>query len=293
MANSPLLLGPPGGIWSGYTGGVEWRRQMSPPLPTISVVTPSFNQGRFIAATLRSVLSQTHPPAEYFVMDGGSTDQTVDVLKTFSHSLHWVSEKDNGQADAIDRGFRKSTGDILAWLNSDDRYAHDRVLQRVAELFAANPDADVLYADGQFVDTDGKPFRLSRGNPVQHPKDLLILPAGFALQPSVFFRRSLYLDSGGIDPRFFGAFDYDLWLRLFAIARRVLYVPEVWSHATCHPDAKSIHAMPRLIRELTQIKRQNAPKVGLNVAEMVKMKVNIWGLWAYYAAVRTGLRRAV
>lgn len=266
---------------------------MSSGLPTISVVTPSFNQGRFIGATVRSVLGQTYRPVEYFVMDGGSSDETVQVLKGSGEGVRWLSEKDKGQADAIDRGFRKCTGDVVAWLNSDDRYAHEKVLERVAGVFASDPEVDVVYGDGEFIDVDGKAFRVSRGNRVAAARELLVLPAGFALQPSVFFRRSVYLACGGIDGRFFGAFDYDLWLRMFAKARRVVYVPEVWSQATCHADAKSVKGMGRLIRELVEIKRRNAATMGLTISERLRMRVNIMGLWAYYAAVRTGLRRAV
>jgi glycosyltransferase involved in cell wall biosynthesis len=266
---------------------------MPQPPPTISIVTPSFNQGRFIEATLASVLAQSHPPLEYVVMDGGSTDETVSILQRHSDRVRWTSAKDDGQADAIDRGFRGCTGDVVAWLNSDDRYPHADVLKRVAAAFASDPAIDIVYGDGRLVDTAGRLFRLSRASAIDDPKRLLILPAGFALQPSVFFRRQLYLDVGGIDGRFFGAFDYDLWLRLFAGARRTVYLPEVLSHATCHPDAKSIKAMGRLIRELVRIKRDRAREMNLSVGERLHMHLHVAGLYAYYAAVRTGLRRAV
>lgn len=226
-------------------------------------------------------------------MDGGSTDETIAILKKYSDRLQWVSEKDKGQADAIDRGFRQCTGDIISWLNSDDRFANENVLKRVAEAFAADATVDIVYGDGELIDLDGHSFRQSRGAAVKQAKELLILPAGFALQPAIFFRRQLYLDAGGIDGRFFGAFDYDLWLRMFAKARRVTYLPEVLAQATCHPDAKSVKGMWRLIGELVEIKRKNERPFALTWLERIRMRINVLGLYAYYVAVRTGLRRAV
>lgn len=181
-------------------------------LPRIAVVTPSYNTGRHIGAAVRSVLDQDYRNFDYMVMDGGSTDQTVDVLRGFGDRLRWVSQKDNGQADAIDKGFAQTGGEILSWLNSDDTYAPG-AFRAVAEFFAANPDVDVVYGDADYTDAQGRfiapcvhvePFNRRR----------LLLYSDFIVQPATFFRRSAYEAVGGVDPNIHWAMDYDLWLKM-------------------------------------------------------------------------------
>src|SRR5665213_2075693 len=123
-------------------------------LPTLAVVTPSYNTGRYIGPAIESVLAQDYPH-EYIVMDGGSTDQTVEVLKGFGDRLKWVSQKDGGQSDAINQGFARTPGDILGWLNSDDTY-EPGAFGAVAEFFAANPDVGLVYGDANYIDAAGK-----------------------------------------------------------------------------------------------------------------------------------------
>src|SRR5579863_1108985 len=115
-------------------------------LPSIAVVTPSFNTGRYIGAAIRSVLDQNYPNLDYLIMDGGSTDQSIGIVREFGGRIRWVSQKDNGQADAIRRGFQQTSGDILAWLNSDDVFCPN-AFDAVAAFFQHNPDIDVVYGD--------------------------------------------------------------------------------------------------------------------------------------------------
>src|SRR5580658_3296860 len=134
--------------------------------PKLSIVTPSFNQAQFIEATLRSVKSQHYPALEHIVVDGASTDSTVEILKRFAampgwEHLRWISEEDRGQSDAINKGFRMATGDIIGWLNSDDRY-RPGCFRAVVEAFKANPDIDILYGDYTWIDETGRILQVRR-----------------------------------------------------------------------------------------------------------------------------------
>jgi len=181
-------------------------------LPRIAVVTPSYNTGRHIGAAVRSVLEQDYPNFDYIVMDGGSTDQTVDVLRGFGERLRWVSQTDAGQADAINKGFARTGGEVLCWLNSDDTYAPG-AFRSVAQFFAANPDVDVVYGDASYTDAQGKVIA-----PCVHVEPYnrhrLFHYSDFIVQPATFFRRSAYEAVGGIDPDIHWAMDYDLWLKM-------------------------------------------------------------------------------
>lgn len=203
--------------------------------PLVTVVTPSYNQGEFIEETIRSVLAQDYPRIEYLVMDGGSTDGTLDVLRRYDRHLTWVSERDRGQADAIHRGFVRSRGEILAWLNADDVYVRAAVSKAVTTL-VAHPSAAMIYGHAEFIDRAGNLL----GQHAQSPWDLdrLINTADDIPQPATFFRRDAYLAVGGLDPDLRYCMDYDLWIRL---GRRypVRQVPDVLARMRLHPDAKT------------------------------------------------------
>ncbi len=135
---------------------------MADPL-TVSVVTPCFNPGKHLAATIQSVLSQDYPHVEYLVMDAGSTDGTLDLLRSFGDRVRWISEPDHGQADAINRGFSRATGQILAWLNADDTYAPGAI-GAAAKFLSEQPGVAMVYGNADFIDADGNligPWRIS------------------------------------------------------------------------------------------------------------------------------------
>lgn len=191
--------------------------------PLVTIVTPSFNTGRFIGDAVRSVLSQDYGNIEYLVMDGGSTDNTVQVLKQFDARVKWVSQKDAGQSDALNKGFARAKGTLFGWLNSDDTYAPGAVSAAVEYLWS-HPEVDAVYGDANFTDARGnliskcvhvEPFREHR----------LLNYTDFIVQPTVFFRRRAFEKVGGVDTSLHWCMDYDLWLKMVAAGLTFAYLP--------------------------------------------------------------------
>lgn len=180
-----------------------------------TVVVPSFNQGRFIDESLHSLLDQDYPSLEIVVVDGGSTDDTVERLKRYGDSISWISEKDKGQSDAIAKGFARAKHEWITWLNSDDVQCN-RALWVVNNVIAASGDVDVVIARGHYMDADGANHRpyptIAAGEGVDVVRELFV--KGYVAQPSVFFRKSAYERVGGIDNTLTFCMDYDLWVRL-------------------------------------------------------------------------------
>jgi glycosyltransferase involved in cell wall biosynthesis len=187
-------------------------------LPKISIITPSYNQGKFIEQTIQSVLSQNYSDLEYIVMDGGSTDNTVEILKKYGGKLKWFSEKDKGQSDAINKGLKMATGDIVTWLNSDDYYLPE-TLKKVGEFFINNAKAQWVTGDYKIVDENGKEiqsFVRSYKNILRSlPFSSTLYIANYINQPSTFWKRSLMNEVGFVNENYHLCMDYDLWLRIY------------------------------------------------------------------------------
>ena len=210
------------------------------PAPTISVVTPSFQQGRFLERTLYSVTSQHYPGTEYIVQDGGSSDGTVDILHRFDHLLSsWRSEPDEGQADALNRAFQRSTGEIMAYLNSDDLMLPG-TLAYVAGHFAAHPEIDAIYGNRILIDEHDQKI----GSWVLPPHDDRVLGlADYVPQETLFWRRSLWDAAGGYcDPSFSYALDWDLLLRMRDAGARFARLPRFLGAFRIHDEQKTTAA---------------------------------------------------
>lgn len=212
---------------------------MSKPL-FFSVITPTLNQGRFIEQTIQSVLRQNYSHFEHIVVDGGSTDGTLEILKRYTH-LRWVSEKDAGQADALNKGIRMTTGEIVAWLNSDDYYPTEKILRHVARAFQSHPETKVVVGDCMAVyeGSDRKDRLYNRDLEFEDMIrywDVRLPPH----QPSVFFHRDLIREFGEFDVSLNRTMDYDFWLRI-SQKHRFFYIPEVLSVYRFHSNSKSGH----------------------------------------------------
>jgi glycosyltransferase involved in cell wall biosynthesis len=226
------------------------------PLPKISIVTPSYNQGDFLEETLRSVLEQDYLNLEYIVMDGGSTDGSVDIIRKYADRLaHWKSAKDEGQAEAIRAGFARATGEILCWLNSDDTMAPG-TLRMVGEFFAAHPDVDLVYGDLNLVDAEGK--RLYTARPLLR-LGILVYENAFIPQQAMFWRRSLYERVGGLDPLLHFAMDFDLVIRFLLAGARVRKLQGILAHYRWHPAAKSSTIRDVLEKEINELLYRHLP----------------------------------
>ncbi len=205
-------------------------------LPTITVVTPSYNQAAYLEQTIRSVLDQQYEALEYIVIDGGSTDGSVDIIRKYSTRLaFWSSEKDRGQADAVNKGWRRATGEVLAFLNSDDYYL-DGTLRRVGEAFSARPDAGVVYGQGQWVTSKGRVLQTtSIVVDAQSMLDGLVSVP----QPAAFVRREVLDRVGMLDEELHFGLDKEFYLR--AIANfPVVVLNEPLAALRLHEQAKSV-----------------------------------------------------
>jgi glycosyltransferase involved in cell wall biosynthesis len=214
-----------------------FRTEPPHPAPTISIVTPSFRQGRFLARTLYSVVSQNYPALEYVVQDGGSTDETLEVLHRYDGVLTaWASEKDSGQACAINRGFCRTTGEIMAWLNSDDLLLPGS-LAYVARYFAEHREVDVVYGHRIMVDENDGQIG-SRILP-RHDDRVLTL-ADFVPQETLFWRRRIWEAAGGrVDPSFGFALDWDLLLRFREAGATIVRLPRLLGAFRVHDEQKT------------------------------------------------------
>jgi glycosyltransferase involved in cell wall biosynthesis len=240
--------------------------------PTISVVTPSFNKGRFIDETIRSVISQEGDfYLEYLIMDGGSTDDSVDIIKKYDRLIRegkwplkcrsieyrWVSEKDKGQSDAINKGFRAAKGDIVAWLNADDTYLPGAI-EKAAAYFTRHPDVIMVYGEGYEIDEKGEVIQRF---PATQPFNLwgLIYVRNYILQPSVFMRRWALLEAGLLDQGLNWCMDWELWIRM-GKKYKVEYIPEFLGTFRMYGDIKTNTGGLKRFRELVRTFRKHGKR---------------------------------
>lgn len=221
----------------------------------ISIVTCSYQQGRYLDATMRSVLEQENANVEYIVMDGGSTDNSVDVIRRHQDRLaYWVSEKDKGQTDALIRGFDKASGDIMGWLCSDDLLLPG-ALELVARYFEEHPEVDAVYGDSLWIDGDGNFIRPKKE--MGFRRLAFLFDHNYISQPSMFWRRSLYEKVGGLDARFNLAMDADLWER-FSQHTKIAHIPAYLSCMRYYPEQKTRAMHGRSLQEYDEIRSRSS-----------------------------------
>jgi GT2 family glycosyltransferase len=221
-----------------------------PSQPLVTIVTPSLNQRQFIEATIRSVLDQDYPAIEYIVMDGGSTDGTLDILRRYEDRLTWSSMPDGGQAEAINRGWRRGRGEVLAWLNSDDIYLPGAVSAAVACL-RAHPQVAGVYGDCDYIDEHGRKIDTHPTTPFDYVTMLETARAPIP-QPATFLRQVAVEAVDYLDTRLTMLLDFDLWIRLGEIAPFV-YLPQQLAGFREHRSSKTIAHQARAAPELLSI----------------------------------------
>ena len=223
-------------------------------IPTISIVTCSFQQAPFLEQAMRSVLEQDYP-LEYIVMDGGSDDGSVDVIRRYARALaHWESRPDGGQTQALVKGFRHCSGDVMGWLCSDDLLLPG-ALQTVGAFFARHPEVSAAYGDALWIDAQGGYLRPKRE--MRFSRFVLMHDHNYIPQPAMFWRRSLYEQVGGLDERFDLAMDADLWERFSAVAP-IVHIPAYLACMRWYPGQKTRSRRADALREDARIRSRDA-----------------------------------
>jgi glycosyltransferase involved in cell wall biosynthesis len=218
--------------------------------PLVTIVTPSFNQAPYLEATIQSVLNQEYNCIEYIIIDGGSTDGSVDIIRKYATRISaWVSELDRGQTDAINKGFARANGEFLAWINSDDTLLPNAVVEAV-DFLRSNPKVGMVYGDTHYIDAGGRVI----GKFPAAQTDLRRLRRGYVHIPqqASFFRKTIWDEVGPLDPDFYFAMDYDLWVRI-ATRASIQYLPSVWANFRLHEDAKTIAADDQCWPEMLKV----------------------------------------
>jgi len=214
-------------------------------IPFVTIVTPSFNQGKFIRETIESVLNQDYPNIEYWVIDGGSTDETIDILKSYGDSINWVSEKDCGQADAVNKGISRAQGSIIGWLNSDDTYLEGSI-SHVVNFMNDHPEADMIYGEGYFIDTNSN--IIDRYNTEKFNRKRLAETC-MICQPTVFLTKEIVNKVGLLDENLDLCMDYELWMKIADIGK-VMYTSKYLATSRMYAENKTLSRRKEVHKEI-------------------------------------------
>ncbi|MBI1257808.1 MAG: glycosyltransferase [Chloroflexi bacterium] len=247
--------------------------------PLVSVIVPSYNQAQYIGATLDSILQQNYAHLECLVMDGGSKDQTVEVLQTYTDPrLTWVSERDKGQPDAINKGLQRSSGEIITYLNSDDLLAPGTIAFAV-DYFAAHPTVDLLYGDGSFVDAHGKRLSPFKGAPFD--LELCVLNGQDLAQPGTFWKRTVTDKIGLFDLGFHYRLDFDYWIRAALAGFHLEYVPGERAAYRLHGESKTISQRAAFVNdwEVILARLYEKPDLPDNLVSLKGEAFNVLDWW--------------
>lgn len=218
-------------------------------LPTISVITPSFNQGQFLGRTLASVRTQSVAALEHIVFDGGSQDDSVSILQSCGETVQWVSQSDDGQGDAVNKGIRKARGEIIGWLNSDDLY-NPTTLAIVSRFFQSHPDVDVIYGQADHIDINDQAFE---AYPTQDWDPECLRQICFLCQPAVFFRKRVVDRIGLLDPSLRYCMDYNYWLRLSDAGFHFHHIKEKLAGSRLYPENKTLGNRVAVHKEIAEM----------------------------------------
>lgn len=217
----------------------------------VSVITPSFNQGVFIERTLQSVAIQTGAQIEHVVFDGGSTDETLEILRRFTPAVRWVSEPDKGQTDAVNKGIRATDGEIIGWLNSDDVY-YPGAIARVVAYFEMHPEIDIVYGKADHIDLEDRPYEAYPTEPWDFER---LKEACFICQPALLFRRRVVEQFGALDTELNYCMDYEYWLRLGKSGARFAHLEEKLAGSRLYKENKTLGARVNVHREINNMFR--------------------------------------
>ncbi|MFN8496851.1 MAG: glycosyltransferase family 2 protein [Anaerolineae bacterium] len=246
----PPASAKPGWPWTESPSLLPATMPNGTPWPRVTIVTPSYNQADFIEETIRSVLLQGYPNLEYIIIDGGSTDGSADIIRKYEPWLaYWVSERDHGQSEAINKGFRRATGEIVAWLNSDDTFAPDTLAQ-AASAFARSNDPVLVYGNCNIIDEQSEVVRQWRAK--HCTLESLLLDGNQIPQQSAFIRREALNQVGPINEGLHYVMDFELWLRL-GVVGPLAYSPELTANFRWHNVSKSISQSPRFWHEQLKV----------------------------------------
>ena len=251
--------------------------------PLVSIVTPSYNQGEFIEETIQSVLNQDYAHIEYIVIDGGSTDNTVDILKKYDDKIIWVSEKDRGQTEAINKGYKKAKGEILGWINSDDTY-QPGAIKKTVDYFKTHPDIKVVHGAGYYIDRDNRILRPYCSDPNAKAS----LPQTLNMcQPAFFIMREVIENVGLLDSNLHYCMDYEFIIR---ISRKydIGFLDEYVANLRLYKGNKSSYYQ-KMHAEVMEVQRKYFGKVSFNQAfaysnEYLKSKIT----WKTFPIEKSG-----
>ncbi len=214
--------------------------------PKISVITVSYNQGLYLEKCIQSVINQRYPNFEHIIIDGGSTDESIDVIRKYEeHLTYWVSEKDNGQSHAFNKGLEKATGEIIGWINSDDIYLNNCLIQ-ASEYFTSHPRIDIVFSDYIYIDEHGEFIKFRK----EIPFDFEIYrwtEDCYHANCAGFFRKEIFLELGGLDESLQNSMDYEFYLRAASRGFEIGHIKACWGAYRLHSQSKSI-SQPELLK---------------------------------------------
>lgn len=218
-------------------------------LPTLTVVTPAYNQAEFLRDTIESVLTQDYPNIEFVVLDDGSTDETPAILAEYGDRFRWETHTNMGQTATINKGWSMTSGEIITWLNSDDTFYNSSCVSEAVDYLMARPDVGIVFGDSMFTEADGTELGPSRPIIDFTYEKMVRTCENFISQPSAFIRRAVIEKVGHLDPKYYYFMDWDLWIRA-GIYFKIEHVDAIWSTYRLHAESKTVAQSKKAAPEL-------------------------------------------